>query len=154
MTFLDESGYRSQIPVVHTLTGNAGYKLSPHDELNLDFVGTTRIEYEGNAILYRNLNASQQVTSLSDRTTTDLNYESTLLTTLGYKHTFAGNNQHKPTSYFRFSWHPEGGPATVVGRDLALNMTPMDTNALETNDQHTSPRETSLKVDYVRHPAS
>ncbi len=150
VTYLDESGVRSQIPVVHTLTGNAGYKLGPHDELNADLVATTRIEYESNGILYRNLDAAQHITSLSDRTTTDRNYESTLLTTLGYKHTFGGNNQHRLTSDFRLSWHPEGGPANVVGRDLALNMTPTDTTALETNDAHQSPKETSLKVDYVR----
>jgi outer membrane cobalamin receptor len=149
VTYLDESAARSQIPVVHTLTGTAGYKLGPHDELSADLLGTTRIEYEGYSVLYRNLDASQALTGLSDRSTTDRNYESTFLSTLGYKHIFA-DTQHRLSGEFRVSLHPEGGPATVVARDLAPSMTPTDTSALEFNNGHQRPRETSARVDYVR----
>ena len=48
MTFLSERGRRSQIPLAHTLTGSAGYKLSAHDELSADVMYSTRSEAESN----------------------------------------------------------------------------------------------------------
>ena len=149
LTYLDESGNRSQIPLAHTLTGSAGYKLGAHDDLSADLMYSTRGEREANGILYRNLDASRALTALSDRWTRGTNDEFTFIATLGHKHTFPGD-AHKLTTELRFNRQREGGPTSVAQRDLNLDGTLSDTSALESATSWEHPDEYSVKVDYTR----
>jgi len=149
LTYLEETGNRSQVPLAHTLTGTVGYKLGPRDELSADVVYSTRTEDEANGILYRNLDATQTVTGLSDRWTRGTNHEFTFIGTLGHKHVFTGDG-HKLTTELRFNRQREGGPTSVAARDLAADGTPSDTSAIESQTSWEHPDEYSVKVDYAR----
>jgi outer membrane cobalamin receptor len=149
LTYLEETGNRSQVPLAHTLTGSAGYKLGPHDELSADVVYSTRAEAEANGILYRDLDAAHAVTGLSDRWTRGTNDEFTFIATLGHKHVFSGDG-HKLTTELRFNRQREGGPTSIAARTLAPDGTPVDTSALESQTSWEHPDEYSLKVDYSR----
>jgi outer membrane receptor for ferrienterochelin and colicin len=149
ITYLEETGTRLQLPLAHTLTSSAGYKLGQHDELSFDLLYSTRREAESYGLLYRDLNAARDVTGLSDRLTRDTNHEFSFETTLGYEHGFAAK-EHELSSEVRILREQEGGPGSVVARTLALDGTPSDTSALETQTGWEHPDEISLKVDYVR----
>ena len=149
LTYLEESGNRSQVPLAHTLTGSAGYRLNPRDELSADVVFSTRAQAQSNGILYRDLDASHALTGMSDRWTRGTNDELTLIATLGHKHTFTGEG-HRLTTELRFNRQREGGPTSVAARDLAPDGTPVDTSALENQTSWEHPDEYSVKVDYTR----
>ncbi len=148
-TFLDESGRRSQIPLVHTFTGNLGYSPGQHDELSWETVYSTRIELERYNILYRNLNAAQQLTGLSDRLTRDTNHEMSFESALSYKHTFS-DKAHKLSGELSAVRDGEDAPTSIASRTLALDGTPTDTTALERQTAWDHPTEYSVKADYVR----
>jgi hypothetical protein len=149
LTYLDETGHRSQVPLAHTLTGSAGYKLGPHDELTADLMYSTRAEDEANGILYRTLDASRTATALSDRWTRGTNDEFSFVATLGQKHVFPGEG-HRLTTELRFNRQREGGPTSVAARDLAPDGTPRDTSRLENATSWEHPDEYSVKLDYER----
>ncbi|MDQ6717677.1 MAG: TonB-dependent receptor, partial [Gemmatimonadota bacterium] len=92
LTYLDERGRRTQIPLAHTFTGSADYKFGKHDVFSGELMYSTRNETESNTILYRNLDASGGLTGLSDRVTRGVNHEFNLESTLGYEHAFAGDD--------------------------------------------------------------
>jgi outer membrane cobalamin receptor len=146
-TYLEETGYRTQIPLIHTVTGSASYKPGQHDELSADLLYSTRVEHEANDILYRDLNAARDMTGFSDRLTRDENYEGNVESTLGYKHAFAAKG-HRVSSDLRIFRGWEGGPSSVAAHALALDGTPAATTALETATGWTHPHESSLKLDY------
>jgi outer membrane cobalamin receptor len=148
-TYLEETGYRTQIPLIHTVTGSASYKPAQHDELSADLLYSTRVEHEANNILYRELNTARDITGFSDRLTRDENYEGNLESTLGYKHAFAAKG-HRLSSELRIFRGWEGGPSSVAAHALALDGTPAATTALETATGWTHPHESSLKLDYNR----
>ncbi|HXM37983.1 MAG TPA: TonB-dependent receptor [Gemmatimonadales bacterium] len=148
-TYLEEEGTRAQVPLAHTLTGSAGYELGDHDELSADMAYSTRTEAESYGLLYRDLDSARRVTGLSDRFTRGTNHEFNLETTVGYKHAFA-HKGHKLSSELRVFRAREGGPTRIVARTLALDGTPSDTSALESQTGWEHPDENSLKVDYVR----
>jgi Outer membrane protein beta-barrel family len=149
MTFLDEGGTRTQIPLMHTLTGSLDYAPSARDVLNLETVFTTRTEAETYSVLYRNLNTTRDLTSLSDRFTRGTNHEFSFESALSYKHDFADKG-HKLSSELRVTRDGEGGPTSVIARTLALDGTPTGTSALERSTPWAHPNEYSLKTDYVR----
>jgi hypothetical protein len=149
LTYLDETGYRSQIPLIHTITGSAAYKPGERDELSAEVVYSTRIEHEANNILYRDLNAARSVTGLTDRLTRDENHEGSFESTLGYKHAFAAKG-HKLSSELRLYRGFEGGPSWVAAHDLALDRSVAATTAVETATGWDRPHESSLKLDYGR----
>lgn len=149
LTYLEETGNRSQVPLAHTLTGSAGYRLGPRDELSADVVFSTRAQAQSNGILYRDLDASHALTGLSDRWTRGTNDEFTFIATLGHKHAFTGEG-HRLTTELRFNRQREGGPTSVAARDLAPDGTPVDTSALENQTSWEHPDEYSVKVDYTR----
>ncbi len=149
LTFLEEAGLRTQVPLAHTLTGSAGYHLGRHDELSADIDYSTRTEAETYSLLYRDLDSVRALTGLSDRLTRGTNHEFNLDATLAYKHGFPQKG-HKLSSELRLVRAREGGPSWVVARTLLPDGTPSDTSALETQDAWEHPDENSLKVDYVR----
>lgn len=149
LTYLEETGTRSQVPLAHTLTGSAGYKLGAHDELTADLVYSARSEAESNGILYRDLDAAHAVTGLRDRWTRGTNDEFTLIATLGHEHVFSGDG-HRLTTELRFNRQREGGRNSIAARTLAPDGTPADTSALESQTSWEHPDEYSLKVDYTR----
>src|SRR6266446_2560789 len=149
LTYLEEAGLRTQIPLAHTLTGSAGYQLSRHDELSTDVDYSTRNEAETYSLLYRDLDSARALTGLSDRFTRGTNHEFNFEATLAYKHGFAQKG-HKLSSELRVVRAREGGPSWIVARTLAPNGTPSDTSALETQTGWEHPDENSLKLDYVR----
>jgi len=149
MTFLDEGATRTQIPLMHTLTGSLDYAPSARDVLNLETVFTTRTEAETYGVLYRNLNTTRDLTSLSDRFTRGTNHEFSFESALSYKHDFADKG-HKLSSELRVTRDGEGGPTSVIARTLALDGTPTGTSALERSTPWAHPNEYSLKTDYVR----
>ena len=152
-TFLDESGTRTQIPLVHTLTGSLDYVPGASDAFSLETVYSTRIELETYNLLYRDLNAARQLTGLSDRLTRDTNHEMSFESALSYKHTFA-EKAHKLSGEVRAVRDGEGAPTTIAERTLTFDGTPTDTIALERQTAWDHPQENSLKVDYVRPLAS
>ena len=149
LTCLLEKGLRTQVPRAHTFTSSAGYKLGEHDELSADLMYSTRREEETYSLLYRNLDASQSLTSLSDRYTAGTNREFNLESTAGYKHAFAQKG-HKLATEFRLFRAREGGPTSIADRALALDGSPVGTPALENQAGYEHPDENSAKVDYSR----
>ncbi len=149
VTYLDETGIRTQTQRGHTFTTTAGYQLGEHDQLSLENLFTTRHETEARTILYRDLNAARDTTGLSDRVTSGTNHQIELETTLGYEHTFSGD-KHKLTSEVRVVRETEDGPQTVLARTLTLAGDPIATTARESQTSLDHGAETSLKLDYVR----
>jgi outer membrane cobalamin receptor len=149
LTYLDERGRRTQIPLAHTFTGSAGYKLTKQDDISADFMFSTRNETESNSILYRNLDASGTLTGLSDRVTRGINHEFNLESTLGYEHAFEGD-EHKLSAELAVNRNREGGPTSLVARTLALNGASPSVTALENATPWEHPGENSIKLDYVR----
>ena len=149
LTYLEEAGLRTQIPLAHTLTGSATYQLSEHDELSADADYSTRHEAETYSLLYRNLDSARTLSALSDRFTLGTNHEFNFEATLAYKHGFAAKG-HKLSSELRLVRAQEGGPSGIIARDLALDGTPSDTSALESQVGWEHPDENSLRLDYVR----
>ncbi|HEY0528342.1 MAG TPA: TonB-dependent receptor, partial [Gemmatimonadaceae bacterium] len=148
-TFLDETGTRTQIPLAHTLTGSLDYAPSDKDALSLESVYSTRVEAETYSVLYRELNANQNVVGITDRFTRGTNHEFSFESALGYKHSFTEKGR-KLSSELRYTRDGEGGPTSVIGRTLALDGTPTDTIALENSTPWEHPEEVSLKTDYVQ----
>ncbi len=149
LTFLEEAGARTQVPLAHTLTGSAGYELGQHDELSSDVAYSTRREAEAYSLLYRDLDSARAVTGLSDRLTRGTNHEFNLEATLGYRHEFAAKG-HKLSSELRVFRAQEGGPSSVAARTLTLGGAPVDTSAREAQTAWEHPDENSLRVDYAR----
>jgi outer membrane cobalamin receptor len=149
LTFLEEAGLRTQVPLAHTLTGSAAYQLGEHDELSTDLAYSTRSEAETYSLLYRDLDSARSVTGLSDRFTRGTNHEFELEATLGYTHAFAAKG-HKLSSEFGIVHAREGGPTSIAARTLTLGGAPVDTSARERQTPWEQPVESSLKVDYVR----
>jgi Outer membrane protein beta-barrel family/Carboxypeptidase regulatory-like domain len=149
MTFLDEAGTRTQIPLAHTLTGSIDYAPTAHDAASFETVYSTRTEAETYNVLYRDLNAARDLTALSDRFTRGTNHEFSFESALSYKHTFAGEG-HKLSSELRATRDGEGGPTSIIARNLAADGTPIDTSALENQTPWEHPQEYSFKADYVR----
>jgi hypothetical protein len=149
MTLLEEGATRTQIPLVHTLTGSLDYAPSASNTLSLETVYSTRIEYETYNVLYSDLNQTRDLTGLSDRFTRGTNHEFSFESALSYRHNFADKG-HKLSSELRVTRNGEGGPTSTIARTLALDATPTDTSALERQTPWEHPREYSLKADYVR----
>ena len=149
MTFLDEAGTRTQIPLMHTLTGSLDYAPSAGDVLTLESVYSTRVEAETYGVLYRDLNAARDPTGVSDRFTRGTNHEFNFESALSWKHNFTDKG-HKLSSELRVTRDGEGGPTSTIARNLALSGTPTDTTALERQTPWEHPGEYSLKADYVR----
>src|SRR6267143_282104 len=149
LTYLEEAGLRTQIPLAHTLTGSAGYQLGKRDEVSADMDYSTRNEAETYGLLYRDLDSARALTGLSDRFTHGTNHEFNFEATLAYKHGFAAKG-HKLSSELRVVRAQEGGPTGIIARDLALDGTPSDTSALERQTNWEHPDENSLRLDYVR----
>jgi hypothetical protein len=149
LTYLEEAGTRTQVPLAHTLTGSAGYELGQHDELSADIAYSTRTEAESYSLLYRDLDSARAVTGLSDRLTRGTNHEFNLDATLAYRHSFTAKG-HKLSSELSVVRAQEGGPRTIAARTLTLGGAPVDTSARETQTTWEHPDETSLRVDYAR----
>ena len=146
-TFLLEQGRRTQLPLAHTLTGSAGYKLGQHDELSADLMYSTRSEAETNNILYRNLDAARALTGTNDRVSSGTNHEYNFESTLAYKHAFAGK-RHELTSELRVFRGREGGPNDFTSRTLASDGAPLGILSRESQLGYEHPNESALKVDY------
>ncbi|MEO8337396.1 MAG: outer membrane beta-barrel family protein [bacterium] len=153
LTYLEESVTRLQKPLAHTLTGSAGYKLGPHDDVSLDMLFSTRVQDERFGVFYRDLDAARTITALSDRTTSGTGHESSFETAFGYKHAFAQKG-HKLSSELNLVRDREGGPSSVASRDLSLGGTPLGLSAIEDQTSWERPQENYLKVDYTRPLAS
>jgi hypothetical protein len=149
LTYLEETGRRMQVPLMHTLTGSATYQPGENDEITSEVVFSTRNQPDSYGVAYRELDAARNLTALSDRFTNGKQNETNLESTLGYKHTFT-DKDHSLEGELRFFRNREGGPGSVVARDLALDGTPIDTSALERQTSWERPSENSAKLDYVR----
>ena len=112
-------------------------------------VYSTRVEAETYSVLYRDLNATRDLSGLSDRFTRGTNHEFSFESALSYKHNFAEQGQ-KLSSELRFTRDGEGGPTNTVARSLALDGTPSGTTAIEAQTPWEHPQEYSLKADYVQ----
>ncbi len=148
-TYLQETGTRTQIPLVHTLTGNAAWVLGDRDELSGDALYSQRREWETYGIVYRNLDPSLALTDATDRNSQDVNHEGSAEAALEYKHHFVTKG-HTLTSELRFDEHQEGGPTDILEHTLSAAGAPTATTLKETQTAWTHSSTTSLKVDYVR----
>ncbi|MEO8562267.1 MAG: TonB-dependent receptor [bacterium] len=146
-TFLLEKGRRTQIPLAHTLTGSAGYKLTEQDELSADLMYSTRTEAETNNIVYRNLDAARALTSTDDRLSSGTNHEFNFESTLAFKHAFAGK-RHDLSSELRVFRAREGGPNDFTSRTLASDGIPLGILSRESQLGYEHPNENALKIDY------
>ena len=149
LTYLQESGTRTQIPLVHTVTGTATYQPSDHDELSADGLYSQRREWETYGIMYHTLDTSLALTNLTDRHSRDVNHEGSAEAALNYKHGFAAKG-HKFSSELRFEEHFEGGPTDIVDRALWPTSAPPTTTLQQTRTVWTHSSGTSLKLDYVQ----
>ncbi|HET9684147.1 MAG TPA: outer membrane beta-barrel family protein, partial [Gemmatimonadaceae bacterium] len=149
LTYLRESGLRTQIPLVHTVTGNAAYQLGQHDELSLDALYSQRREWETFGVLYHTLDTTFALTNATDRHSKDVNHEGSAEGALEYKHGFAAKG-HTLTSELRFEEHFEGGPTDILEHALSPAGTPAAATLQETQTAWTHSSTTSLKADYVR----
>lgn len=149
LSYLRESGRRTQIPLVHTVSGNAAYQLGEHDELSLDALYSQRREWETYGILYHTLDTAFTLTDATDRYSKDVNHEGSAEGALEYKHGFAAKG-HALTSELRFEEHFEGGPTDILEHALTLAGAPASTTLQETQTAWTHSSTTSLKADYVR----
>lgn len=148
-SYLQETGTRTQIPLVHTLTGNASYELGKQDELSGDLLYSQRREWETYGILYRNLDQSLALTSATDRYSEDVNHESSAEAALEHKHRFAQKG-HSITSALQFEMHAEGGPTDILEHALSAAGMPDATTLQQTQTAWTHSSISSLKLDYVR----
>lgn len=146
---LQESGTRTQIPLVHTITGSATFAPTAHDELSADGLYSQRREWETQAITYRTLDTAFGLTNLTDRHSRDVNHEGSADAALNYKHGFAAKG-HTLTSELRFEEHFEGGPTDILDQALWPVSAPATTTLQQTRTVWTHSSTTSLKADYVR----
>jgi len=148
-TYLDESGLRFQKPLMHTFTGSATYLLGKRDELSADVLFSTRTEPETYDVRYTSLDAARTVDSLSSRYTNGMNHESSLESSLAYKHAFAEKG-HKLSADLRFNQGLEGGPIDVWQHALALDGTPGALTDRETGSTWSHPSEADFSLNYAR----
>ncbi|MGH7650326.1 MAG: carboxypeptidase regulatory-like domain-containing protein, partial [Gemmatimonadaceae bacterium] len=149
LPFLAESGDRTQLPLAHTLTGNLDYSPSKQDVLSLESVYSGRNQEETYNVLYRSLDSTRQLAGLSDRYTSGPSHEFSFETALSYRHTFA-DKAHKLSAEVRATADGEGGPTSILQRDLTLNGQPIDTTAREHQTPWERPWDYYFKTDYVR----
>ena len=150
MTFLEESGRRTQIPLAHTLTGNASFKPSKRDEFSTDVMYSTRHEDATYLITYTNLDASRAVTGMSQRFTNGSGHESSFESALAYKHTFATKG-HRFSGELNYTHDGEGGPNSIAQHNLKSTGQLGALTSLETQHVEERPTESYLRLDYV-HP--
>ena len=148
-TYLDEAATRTQTQQGHTVTGNAGYQLGARDALSLEGFYTTRNEAESYGILYRNLNAAQTLTALSNRLTQSTNHRYNLGATLGHKHESADKTRTLSSEVHTFRAQ-ESGPSRIAAQALAFDGTPVGASDLEHQATLEHPDEDWLKVDYAQ----
>ena len=149
LSYLQENGTRTQIPLVHTVTGNATYAPTAPDELSVDGFYSQRREWETQGITYQTLDTTFAITNLTDRHSRDVNHEGSADAALNYKHGFAAKG-HTLTSELRFEEHFEGGPTDILDQALWPASAPPTTTLQQTLTAWTHSSTTSLKVDYVR----
>ena len=150
VTYLHENATRSQIPLVHTVTGNVTYQPSEHDELSADGMYSQRREWEAQGILYQTLDSTLVLDDLTDRHSRDVNHEGSADAAMNYKHGFSAKG-HTLSSELRFEEHFEGGPTDILDRALWPSSTPAMTTLQQRRTVWTHSSTTSLRVDYV-HP--
>ncbi len=149
LTYLDEFSTRTQARQIHTLTGSAGYTLTPHDDLSLELLASSRHDDEASGITYRALDVSRALTGLSNRLSSGTNQENDFDATLALKHGFTDKG-HKLSAEIRTIRHSEGGPSTVAAHALSLDGMPLGSIDQEMQQNLERPQESSVKVDYVR----
>lgn len=149
LTYLEEAGSRTELPLAHTLTGSAGYRLGMHDELSTDLLFSARTEHNNNSFLYRNLDASYALTGMTDRVRQEQHHEYNLQSTLAYKHGFATKG-HTLTAEARIFRGREGGPNQYVTEALSPNGSPVGAFSLESATGWEHPSEGTMKFDYVQ----
>jgi outer membrane cobalamin receptor len=149
VSYLRENGTRTQIPLVNTVTGNATYQPSNHDELSADAMYSQRREWERQGILYQTLDSSLALDDLTDRHSRDVNHEGSADAALSYKHGFETKG-HTFSSELRFEEHFEGGPTDILDRGLWPAGDPATTTLQQIRTVWTHSSSTSLRFDYVR----
>ena len=149
LTYLQETGIRTQIPLVHTVTGNVAYEASDHDEVSADALYSQRREWETQGIMYQTLDTAFALEDLTDRHSRDVNHEGSAEASLSYKHRFATKG-HTFSSDLHFDEHFEGGPTDILDQALWPLNGPATTTLQQTRTVWTHSSSTSLRVDYVR----
>ena len=149
LSFLQEKGTRTQIPLVHTVTGNVSYQPGADDELSADGFYSQRREWETQGITYQTLDTAFALTNLTDRHSHDVNHEGSADAALNYKHGVAAKG-HTLTGELRFEEHFEGGPTDILARALWPESAPATSALQQTRTVWTHSSTTSFKADYVR----
>ena len=149
-SYLQENGTRTQIPLVHTVTGNLTYEPSDLDELSVDGLYSQRREWETQGIMYQTLDSALVLDDLTGRHSRDVNHEGSAEAALNYKHGFATNG-HTFSTDLRFEEHFEGGPTDILDQALWPTSAPATTTLQQTRTVWTHSSGTSLRLDYV-HP--
>ena len=150
LTYLQEDGLRTQIPLINTVTGNATFQPTDRDELSADALYSQRREWEKYGILYNTLDTAFALTNATDRHSRDVNHEGSAEAAMSYKHGFAAKG-HTLSSELRFDEHFEGGPTDILDQTLWPMGAPPTTSLQQTRTVWTHSSSTSLKLDYV-HP--
>lgn len=148
-SYLRENGTRTQIPLVNTVTGNATYEPSNHDEVSADAMYSQRREWERQGILYQTLDSSLALDDLADRHSRDVNHEGSADAALSYKHGFETKG-HTLSGELRFEEHFEGGPTDILDRGLWPTSAPATTTLQQIRTVWTHSSNTSFRFDYVR----
>jgi hypothetical protein len=149
MTFLEEKGRRTQIPLAHTFTGNASFKPGKRDELSTDLMYSTRDEENTYRLNYIDLDAARNVKGMRQRFTSGTGNESSFESAAAYKHSFATRG-HRFSSELNYTHDAEGGPTTISQYNLTPAGQPGALTSLETQNAQERPTESYLRLDYVR----
>lgn len=147
-SYLQENGTRTQVPLVHTVTGNVSYQASDRDELSADGFFSKRREWETQGIFYQSLDSALVLDDLTDRHSRDVNHEGSADAAMNYKHRFATKG-HTFSSELRFEEHFEGGPTDIQDQALWPMTVPATTILQQTRTVWTHSSTTSLRMDYV-----
>src|SRR5437879_3632428 len=112
LTYLEEAGLRTQIPLAHTLTGSVGYQLGEHDALSADADYSTRNEAETYSLLYRDLDSGRTMSATSKRRSHTSTASPRRATSCPASCASCGRRKAAPTGSSPATWRSTGRRAT------------------------------------------
>ncbi|MBI3792461.1 MAG: TonB-dependent receptor [Gemmatimonadetes bacterium] len=152
-TYLAEHAQQDTRQYGATMTARLGYQPTAHDELSFDGLFTSRVEFEVDSNVYRNLDAAHAFASANDRVTTNNNHRFNLDLNTGWRHAFEEKG-HKLSVEARLYRATEQGPLDIKGHTLAPDFSRTGFSAVENEYGLEAPAETNVRLDWVKPLAS
>ncbi len=152
-TFLDERARQDTRQYGVTTTARVAYQPTARDEISFDGLFTSRVEFEVDSNVYRNLDAAHAFASANDRVTTNNNRRFNLDLNTGWRHAFEEKG-HRVSVDARLYRATEQGPLDIKAHTLAADFSRNGFSAVEDQYGLEAPGETFVKVDWVKPLAS